>query len=327
MQTLVISVNYYRTNIKQKETTVTSSDQTSSNAFEGIWDRRQKPSAITNTAQKYSSLVPEVGSEHRPKKGWGLLSPILALLGYLVVQAIILMLWLQFYPVEDKLNLMQDLTTSPTFILVNAIAGYMVWVGAMFFTTYTRGKGSFVKEYWFSFKKKDFLWGPLIAIAALALVLGVNFLINLAGLSPEGNSNWIKELEGPGLWLVAVGMVTLLGPFCEELFFRGYVLQSVINGREKALKRAEIIGSNLVIKLTAWSYNARYVLSVIISSLIFGLMHFQTDSVLNAVVTVSITGLLGVVFAIMVLKTKRLGMSIVAHIVYNGCNMLLFFLL
>lgn len=304
-----------------------SNDLTSSNGntFEGIWNRKHKPKTITNTAEKYVSQLPEIGAEVKPRKGWGILSPLIALATYFILQAVILAVWVASDPNTDKVEVLANITTNSTFILLNSIGGYIVWVGAMFITTKLHGKKSFVKEYLFSFKKKDFLWGPIIAVALAGFMILVNLLIAALGIKAEGNANWIKDLDGIGIILIPILIVSLLGPFCEELFFRGYFLQGVLNGRERALKRAQLYGSELMLKVTTWLYSIRNGLAIVLSSVVFGFMHIQTDLV-NSIITISATTLIGVVLAIMTVKMNRLGPAIVTHICYNSINMAIFFI-
>lgn len=96
-----------------------------------------------------------------------------------------------------------------------------------------------------------------------------------------------KATDPLGVFLL-FALVVGLAPFAEELFFRGLTMRSL----EK-------------------SYGT--VVAVIGSSVFFGATHFQP--LLFPALTVT-----GLVFALLVVRTGRLGTSIVAHMVFNGAT-------
>lgn len=126
-----------------------------------------------------------------------------------------------------------------------------------------------------------------LAIGAGALI-GVAWLATAEGGSDGSLAQALAALPG---WLLAVWVVcrvlgtTLIVPVVEELFFRGYVMGRIDSGG-----------------------TAARVLAVAVSAGLFAALHGRWIA----------AGLAGVVFALLVLRSKRLGDAILAHAVANG---------
>ena len=73
------------------------------------------------------------------------------------------------------------------------------------------------------------------------------------------------------------------------------------------------------IRLTLQVFTHRFgaVVGVLVSSVLFGLVHVQSLTAASAVIVV-VTGLTGLGFAVLTLSTKRLGGAIVGHVTYNS---------
>jgi membrane protease YdiL (CAAX protease family) len=312
---------------------VTSNDQSSSktNDFAGIWDRRQKPEQVVETAKKYAEELPEVGVKRSTKTvGWGFGSVFVAFIVYLLAQFGVLAIFTAQADPTDPLGSLNALSTNPVFLVLTALAGYAVWGFAMLITTYKKGLKNFSKEYWFKFKKKDLLIGPGIGLGILVFATGLNWLLSDVvdiDMSGASNTSWLTAQSGAWFIVMAVGLASIIGPFFEELFFRGYAFQGVVKGREKAFNRSEASTNRLYLWWVKSSYKIRYTLAVIISSVFFGFMHYQGSESFGQWYVVILTGLLGLVFALTTLRFKRLGPAILAHMTYNGCNLLLAVLL
>lgn len=144
-----------------------------------------------------------------------------------------------------------------------------------------------------------FLWKVDIGIA-LGFALSVRLLehisdiilkyfgINTANLSNGG------LLESAGSkWLLALTVAASIGaPIAEEIFFRGLVLKVV------SQKFGKIIG-------------------VVISATLFGISHAQ-GTLAGTIYMFFSTAIIGILLALLVLKTKRLGTSILSHGAFNA---------
>ena len=84
-------------------------------------------------------------------------------------------------------------------------------------------------------------------------------------------------------------------PIGEEIFFRGFLLDKInaMAGRETA---------------------------IVLTSILFGMAHLTYGNIYPAI----LTGILGLILAYMVLKTKNLVTAIVAHIFFNVASVTLY---
>lgn len=160
---------------------------------------------------------------------------------------------------------------------------------------------------WRKLLKWHFQWKRDIPIAIAFTVAfrlfeqGVGYILKAIGVDPEqlGNSSLITDQQGIWLILVIIG-ASIGAPFVEEIFFRGMFLSVAVR-------------------------NWGRVIGVIVVSVIFGIMHAQTTFA-SSIYTITITGLIGLGLALLVLKTNRLGTSIAAHVLFNSSAILLLFL-
>jgi membrane protease YdiL (CAAX protease family) len=140
------------------------------------------------------------------------------------------------------------------------------------------------------------LWGIITVAVAFACTIAIGYAyLYLTKINPSDLSN-IPDLQQlfsiPSLYLLVT-----LQPFCEEFFFRGFLL-------EKLTKKFGIT------------------IAVATTSLFFGISHLTYTYAYTAVIAV----LLGVLFALVVIKTKNLFSAIFAHTVINIISLTLFLL-
>lgn len=180
-------------------------------------------------------------------------------------------------------------------VSIGAFVGlYLGFVGVPLWVSYRRGSRSLRLDYWFEFRwGRDLVLGVGLAVVLLALQFVLRELAVGLGV-PRGELTNSDMYRGQGWVAILVLLIfgVLLSPLAEELFFRGLTLQ-VVTHRFGAL------------------------LGVLVSSVLFGLVHVQGLSAASAVV-VSLTGLIGLAFAILTLTTRRLGGAIIAHVTHNA---------
>ena len=285
------------------------------------------------------------------KDYWGGTAMLTSLAVFLVAQvifAIILVVHILFnYDLlssvqSDNIQVEQVLYDTPWLLLVSMIVMYIAWLGCMWWVSKYRSGVQKGKKYWGAFKdnfrlnnfkKRDIAYGVGIAAAMLGLqYLVLNVLPELApSLKPElqasDNTGPFKNMDGFWFYLIGFGVGGLIGPICEELFFRGFLLRGFENhysyknsGRNMDTLEDELGAQSSTIKSMIVSYrnfthNNRYILATLFSTVLFGLAHFQVG---GSWITVALTGLLGLVFAVVTLKTNRLYPAIFAHIVHNS---------
>ena len=141
------------------------------------------------------------------------------------------------------------------------------------------------------------LWGVFAVFFTFILSFIINLLyIRLSGATPESLSN-IPDLlaffPSPAILFILVAVQ----PIGEEIFFRGFLLDKITG----------LIGPKTAIIGTA---------------VLFGLSHLSYGMAYTTVIAT----LLGVIFAVVVIKTRSLYSSIFAHISINVISLSLFFI-
>ncbi len=138
-------------------------------------------------------------------------------------------------------------------------------------------------------------WGIVTAIAALMLSVVLDVIILRFGVDTSNLSN-IPQLQQL-FPLPALLVLITVQPIAEEIFFRGFILE----------------------KLSAF---AGPTTGIIGSAVLFGVAHLSYGMLYTVVMA---TGL-GVLFGIVVVRTKNLYASMLAHILVNVTSISLFLL-
>lgn len=140
------------------------------------------------------------------------------------------------------------------------------------------------------------MWGVFAVFFTFIVTIVINLLvIRFSGANPQDLSNipTLLEVFSPATLFVLVAVQ----PIGEEIFFRGFLLDKI-----KAIS-----GPKTAILATA---------------VLFGLSHLSYGQAY----TTFIAAILGVIFAVVVIKTKNLYSSIFAHIAINVISLSLFFI-
>lgn len=147
-------------------------------------------------------------------------------------------------------------------------------------------------------------WDPVIGV----LFTGVFLLISIAitqifsgfftSFQDKELGNTSVATSAQGGWQVLIILGVCIGaPIIEEIFFRGLLLKVAVE-------------------------KFKPFLAVIVSSLMFGLMHVQ-PTIEASIFTVASTTIVGIGLAILRLVSKRLGPAVWAHIIFNTVNLTL----
>jgi membrane protease YdiL (CAAX protease family) len=143
---------------------------------------------------------------------------------------------------------------------------------------------------------KVLLWGILAIFAAFAITIAMGFLyMFITGTDSENVGNipdLVKLFSIPSLYLIVA-----IQPFCEEFFFRGFLLDKITS-----------VGGTKI--------------AIVSTSLLFGISHLSYTYAYTAIVAVA----LGLIFALVVVKTKNLYAAIFAHTIINVTSLTLYFL-
>jgi membrane protease YdiL (CAAX protease family) len=178
---------------------------------------------------------------------------------------------------------------------VSQVGLWTGFVGAAVFASRRKGSGRLADDFGFRARWPDVGIGVVVGVLAQVVLLPlIGLLLQPLLGRPEVSGpvrDLVDEAKGPA-FLGLVTAVSVGAPVVEELFFRGLFL--------RALQRRMPDG-----------------LAVAVSAAGFGLAHASTLPVAGVVlVMVSLTAL-GVVLAVLALRTGRLGPCIAAHAAFN----------
>ena len=181
----------------------------------------------------------------------------------------------------------------PTWVL--AVSAFSVWIpfiAALMWNSKTQLTGSFFHDYRVSFKRSD-VWGIPIGVASQLFLVGL-VTVPFRWMFPsifdtESVEKRATELfdAAQGAWvLLLVLVVVVCAPVVEEILYRGFIQQNLSDG----------LGSRV---------------ALLIASVWFAAVHLQISEFPGLF---SFAIVLGLCFA----RTKRIGMSITAHVAFNA---------
>lgn len=309
----------------------------------GIWD--------ASLRKDYTEIVSKLGPQVKAKvkKIWGLRNVFYSLIGFLLVEVAVSLAVVTFAIAKaspaDRLDpsklstLFTKVLTEPLILFGVQFSMYLAWVSFMFFATRFQGLKSFRKDFWLKFRWYDLPLGAGIAWGLIALETFILWVLPVAfpHLDMKGTNNgaFLQSQTGVAFYLIAIGIGGIAGPFFEELYFRGFIMQGFIRYFRKGLRTKPISRFGLrvsasnpslyafYVKSKFWMYKHKYLLAIILSSVAFGAMHFQGTQHFGQWLVVILTGLIGVVLAWIAIKTKRLGLGIFVHVFFNTTSLLL----
>lgn len=180
----------------------------------------------------------------------------------------------------------------PLWVLGVAQAG--LWaglLGAPIWASRRKGTGSLAQDFGLQARWSDLGVGLAAGLVTQLLVIPVVYLaLDRAGLLDADKLDDVareitSQAEGGGLIVLSL-FIAIGAPVVEELFFRGLLLRSI----ERRWGTAAAVG---------------------LSSVAFGLSHFQSLQLLALVI-------FGAVLGILTVRTGRLGPAIAAHVSFNA---------
>jgi len=179
-------------------------------------------------------------------------------------------------------------------LTVSLVSGWIGLLGWPIIATRWKGQRSLALDFGLQVRLVDLGWGALGAVVALAVSFFGDVLWTVfSGSSVPTNTDFLPERPGALTIIALVVLVGVCTPAVEELFFRGLFLRSV--GRR-------------------WNLTV----GVVVSSIVFGMLHIQGSTWAEALFMLGVTAAYGAVFALLVVRAEgRLGPAIIAHMGVN----------
>lgn len=226
----------------------------------------------------------EHAPDDRPAR-WGLPEAVAGYLAAFVLASLAGAVWIGVSGDDDL---------SMGLVVATLLGQWTGLVGAAVLASRYKGSGSLVRDFGLRVEARDVLpglaWGlGSQFILVYLLYLPFRLLDSDLDVSEEAR-RLVGTGRGGGLALLAVFLV-LGAPVVEELFFRGLL--------QRALRRRMASGA-----------------AIAISSLAFGVTHYQPLQLLGLVA-------FGVVLGFLAERAGRLGPNVVAHAAFNGSTVVL----
>jgi membrane protease YdiL (CAAX protease family) len=230
------------------------------------------------------------------------------------------------------------LTTGPG-VLVGGLTMWVAFFLAPWLATHRKGLRSLAADFGFRFSwRRDVLMGAAFALGLRVVEFAVTTLITALGvdMTTAGNSDIVTNLSGPWLVIDAFIVASIGAPVFEELFFRGLVFGAYLKNftRDRdGTKPQSVFGRWVAAHLcriwAAWAsyrrflYRWRVPVAVVISSLMFGILHYQGSNTFGSWFVVGTTTTIGMFLAVIRYRTGRLGMAICTHVLFNASGVAL----
>lgn len=305
----------------------------------GLWG----PPQVGGT-QGVSDRAPE------ERRAWGLIDVLWGLLGLLVAQIVLLpiltVVAIVTYDIPiDAPGAAASLTEAVTKVATTGpgivfalLSQWAAFVGAPWLVSRRKGHQSMRLDFGLRFRWRDVPVGFGVAVGLQVVLNATTWLLHQTPLDLSGAENTSQVTDHAGVILVVMVLAAAIGaPLTEEIFFRGLMLRSMLRGfaRLDFAPVLEGVSDKYHTGTTsAWRRRVGTVAAVVLSSVLFGIMHLQTSAtddggtavLLGHWVVVAQTGLLGMVFAVIAIKTRRIGLTIMAHLFFNSTSLALVFL-
>jgi uncharacterized protein len=259
------------------------------------------PSAVTGDgAGAPVSGHGEAGELPASQPVWGLGQVVGGLIGFVVGQlvgvtcalAVLMVAGTADMPAVSSGSLMTDASMLP--VTCAALAGgWAGFIGVPWYVSRRKMTGSFAADFGLRSTFGDV--GRGLGYAFVCLVAGalIQFVYSAAtGTDAPTNTGLVSDNSSVVVLVVLWAFVAVGTPIAEELFFRGLFLQALV----KRCSRTA---------------------AVVVSSLVFGLMHAQSGSGAALLFVPAVTGVFGAVLGVATLRHGRLGPAIWAHIAIN----------
>jgi len=202
-----------------------------------------------------------------------------------------------------------------SYAINQVLGGWLPFVVVVLVASYLRGRRSLSADFGLRFRLLDIAIGVLCGILLRFVALGLAELVRLVAGAPA--TPFTGGVGSDPVWFVLTAVVaaSLITPVVEELYFRGLLLRSI---RNAVLGQHDDGAVAARLKVPEGRRRLASVVAVAGSALLFMLFHLDGVPESPAAVSRLITLLVfGLVLGSLALLTRRLGPSILTHVVFN----------
>jgi len=245
------------------------------------------------------------------KKAWGIKEAALS------IAAEILLLLLILPVVEGAINA-GNLPLAIYATLIGQFGGmYAVWMGFMIYSSYFKGQKSWPRDFGFKFKWYDIFIGLGLGLITLTtqniIIAGMSILNSATATDLVSTTPTVLAATQPAVpyWysiLFGIILPVLCAPFFEELYFRGFIMGSMIRFFKRFTDTPKL----------QWMNKFKYLFAATFSSVVFGMIHIQDYHTQGDWMTPILTGSTGFVLAWAAILFKRLGPGMMGHATHNA---------
>ncbi len=226
-------------------------------------------------------------------------------------------LFLLLSSLAQLIGRMPEVAVQPglSYTLNQVLGGWLPFVTVVIVASFVRGRRSLSADFGLRFRPLDIAIGLLCGILVRVLAVGLAELARVVAGAPA--VPFSTGIGGDPLWFVLTAVVaaSIITPVVEELYFRGLLLRSIRNAvlghRDDGPQAARLDVTEARRRLAS-------VLAVTGSALLFMLFHLdgvpETPAAVSRLVTLLVFGL---VLGCLAVFTRRLGPSILTHVVFN----------
>ena len=250
------------------------------------WSTPAPPGAAFDPATGWAvpSSAPGRGTKRRPRWGCG---DIFIGIGLMVVASFVFAVPLALAGVDESS------------LAYEAFSAGSVWAGLggwALFCSWVKGLGSLKLDFGWAFRWFDPVIGIGLAFLTLLIGAGLDMVQRQIGVDAASNTGFLQDAAaGSGLTWTYVGFILVVAvgaPVVEELFFRGLTFTALQN-----------------------RYNS--IVAIVVSSLIFGALHYQPGPAVATIFLLVNLAIFGMILATSRWFFKRTGPGVFAHMAFN----------
>ena len=212
---------------------------------------------------------------------------------------------------------MPEVSAQPglSYALNQVLGGWLPFVAVVLVASYLRGRRSLAADFGLRFRLLDIAIGILCGILLRFAAVGLAELVRLIAGAPA--TPFAGGVGSDPVWFVLTAVVaaSIITPVIEELYFRGLLLRSIRNallgGHDDGETPSRLAVSDARRRLAS-------VVAIVGSAVLFMLFHLEgvpeSPAAVSRLLTLFVFGL---VLGCLAVFTRRLGPSILTHVVFN----------